>query len=387
MEKKYKLIEILEEGIFPTKIRVIYEDDTEKEIIASEENKDTKDNECYKAISDFANQEGYIGLPTEFMEEYPDLVKKISPESLAPAEGDEEEIDNNKKKRNGIKITAIALASLIGISGVAYTLHDIFVTKKKGTVPPTPTNPPITNEYNGNITAIPEIAPTVTPLPTQAPVVEKQTSNDVADETNTFTERIDEIVTNSEEVENGLTQVIDGETQSTKKLEDALSNQMALAWSNMSNISNYINGDKLTGSVYNVNFRGLYTFGTVDYYAVDRYNLLRDNIIYYAYTEKDKAKTKSAVEKFNKAFVEFVFGNKKLYNEPLKRYYTFDDLSSAAQNTIIDLGMGVLTIEHDFNITVDGEKYNRMHAIEETGKLKEQVYEDILVQQDFYKSK
>ena len=205
------------------------------------------------------------------------------------------------------------------------------------------------------------------------------------DEKDGLTNRVEVMATKDEAVREELIGVVDGKAQSEEELEEFLSNQEALAWTNVTNISRFINGQKLTGDIYRIDFKSVYDTKTVDYPAVEYFEELRNNIVNAAYETNSVSETKNAVTDFNQRFIKFVFGNNKFKYNDLKTEYTWDDLSPSAQNTILAIGMGVLTIEHDFSVNVNNQTYNRLVSIEKTYDLKQEVYEEVLESQNFHK--
>ena len=372
MENKYKSIEILEEGIFlPTKINVIFEDETIKTVTASKENYDNSSNECYKEICQFAKQEDYTST-YDFIKNSGKVVKKLSKETseekieevleVADKKIEKEEAvktlepqkeeTKKSKKRTGIKITAISLAAIIGVLGVGYTLIDM---KKQ-------------NDHNRK-----QIAHVIT--------------QDLPKNENAFTERLDGIMQDKDKVKEGLIDIYNGHSKTQEEYQKILSDQAALAESNMYNVSQYINGGSLTGDIYYPDFTSIYNPGSVDYKAVEYFSALRNNIITSAYDLKKVESTKAGVDKFNEEFIKFVLGNQNyVINFNGKDYtYTFDSLSPLAKNTVISMGMSVLTIERDFEIEANGMKYNRQLAIRDIYELDKDIYQELTDSQSLKK--
>lgn len=357
MEKKYKSVEVLEERDYiPTKIKVIYEDGTIKEIFAKKD--EFYSEEIDQVLSDFAKQEGYKDS-YEFTKKSNKYVKKLSKEeesleeeTYIPVSTKKEAEEVKPNKTNLRRIGAGVLTIIVAMTAGGYIWKN---KKSEGQ-----TNNKAKNQFI-------------------------QMVDYPDDEKNNFTGRLETLDETEKKVQKELEKTIDGETASTKQLDEFLSKQEALAWANVTNVSNYINGQKLTGNYYYTSFKSLYEQDTIEFAAVQYFNVLRNNIIYAAYEDKSIEKTKQAVTAFNQIFVKFVFGDKEFKYDEIAKSYKWEDLSASAQNTILAMGMGILTIEHDFNVTINGEKYNRILTIEEVSKLKEQVYEDILVQQEFYK--
>lgn len=358
--KKYKSIEILEEMFdLPTKIKVNYEDGSQEEITSKEDEVYSK--EINHVLSTFGEQEGYENA-YEFIKNSDKVIKKTALEDdkadigatekpLSPAEP-----EKKPKKRNALRIGAGLVAAVVGIGGISYVLVDHFSNKK--------------GLGNGN-------------NKTKTQYIEMVDYPE--DEKDGLTDRVEVMDAKDETVREELIDVVDGKAQTKKDLEEFLSNQEALAWTNVTNISRFINGQKLTGDIYKTDFKSVYDEDTIDYVAVQYFEELRNNIIYAAYEENNVENTKNAVTAFDELFVKFVFGNKKLNYLKIKDTYDWDDLTPSAQNTILAIGMGVLTIEHDFSVAVNGETYNRLFAGEEAYKLKQEVYNNVLVQQDFYR--
>ena len=121
----------------------------------------------------------------------------------------------------------------------------------------------------------------------------------------------------------------------------------------------------------------VYIYDNIDYYAVDRFNILIDNLLASAYNEQNKTATKESIKAFYKNFVDFVYNGQKLYCRPLDMEYTFADLSPSAQHTILSMGLGVLTVEYNFNATIDGKKCDRVSIGTKTEELRQQVYETL----------
>lgn len=370
--EKYKSIEILEENFgLPAKAIVTYEDENKQEISGEE---------LWKVLYAFATQEGYetsyefIKNSSKVIQKEEEKVetvetveevkteekeeKKVTPVIVGVSETKKETSKKEKKpkKKSALRIGAGIVAIMVGVGGISYVLIDYF-SNKKGS-----------SDNNGK---------------SKNPYV--QMIDYPVDEYNGLTARIKIIDEKDETVKNELIGVTVGKTQSKEELEEFLSNQEALAWTNVTNVSNFINGKELTGDIYDTDFKSVYDINTVDYAAVQYFNELRNNIMVAAYNDKNVEDTKNAVTDFNKRFVRFVFDDAKLGYKRINANYTWDDLSPSAQNTILAMGMGILTIEHDFTITVNGEKYNRLFTGEEAFKLKQEVYNNVLEQQQFYK--
>jgi len=369
--EKYKSIKILEENSsLPTKAEVTFEDETTKVV---------ENEELWTALYAFATQEGYESS-YEFMQNSDKFIKKeevvektkVTEKDESSKEEETEKIvtpvvvnvekkdnkkknkeEKTKKKRTALRIGAGAVAIMLAMGG-GYVLID-YIKNQIDTHKESKRNPYIQMvDY---------------------PVNEK----------NGLTDRVEVMDENNGIVKNGLISVVKGNTQDRDELDEALSNQDALAWNNVTNISNFINGGTLTGDIYYTDFKSIYDINSVDYAAVQYFTELRNNIIYAAYEENSVDGTKTAVTSFNERFVSFVFGGKELKYYKINKSYKWDDLSPAAQNTILAMGMGVLTIEHDFNITIGDETYNRMITIDEVSNLREDVYEDVLMTQKFYR--
>lgn len=333
--EKYKSIKILEENFgLPIKAEVTLEDETTKVV---------EGDELWTILYAFATQEGYENS-YEFMKNSDKFIKK-----------EEQDTKEKKSSKRGIvlRVGAGAVAIMLAMGG-GYVLID-YIKNQIDAHNESKKNPYI------QMVDYPE------------------------NEKNGLTDRVEVMDEKDESVKKGLISIVKGNARSSDELDEALSNQDALAWNNVTNISNFINGGTLTGDIYYTDFKSIYDVNSVDYAAVQYFTELRNNIIYAAYEEKSIDGTKTAVTSFNERFVSFVFGGKELRYSKINRAYKWDDLSPSAQNTILAMGMAVLTIEHDFNVTVGDETYNRMITIEEVSNLRQDVYDDILVNQKFYK--
>ena len=178
----YKSIEILEKyGAVPTKIRIFMEDGTIEEVVTSEENKiSVLDNECFKKLQQlYLKETDKYESTIDFIKNNPKISEKLSEKEIIFEKKEkiieettkkEEKIDKKeepKKERKfskGIKITSIVLASLIGISGIGYTLHNVFFkqkdnnksnqTPKKSIVTTIDYKDPIENAFNERLDGI-----------------------------------------------------------------------------------------------------------------------------------------------------------------------------------------------------------------------------------------
>jgi len=372
--KKYKSIEILEEMYdLPTKIKVNYEDGSQEEITSKEDEVYSK--EINHVLSTFAQQEGYENA-YEFMKNSDKLIKKE--EVVEKTEGTEKN-ETSKEEETGKTVTPVVVnvakkdkkekksskrgivlrvgAGILGIMltmGGGYVLIDYLKTKLSS---------------NNDKPKTPYVQMVDYPV----------------DEKNGLTNRVEAMTTKDEAVREELIGVTNGKAQSEEELEEFLSNQEALAWTNVTNISNFINGQRLTGDIYKTDFKSVYELNTIDYIAVQYFEELRKNVINAAYETYSVSDTKNAVTDFNQRFIGFVFRKDKFNNNYSNNRYTWDDLSPSAQNTILAIGMGILTIEHDFSVNVNNQTYNRLVAIEKTYDLKQEVYEEVLESQKFYK--
>ena len=375
----YNKIEILEKyGPIPAKIRIIMEDGTEE--IIEEENQENKtsiiNNRCWTKLQEFwLKEQDKYDSTASFINSNPKIVEKLeerSVEETIEELAEEETLDEpvaarvvetkeektkEKKNHNGIKITAIVLASMIGIAGVGYTLCNLLDNKNKN-------KDDKQDEINKN-----SIITTV----------------DYNDKINNgFNGRVDQIVTNENSLREDLSNMVAENQINNEEMLQALSDQAAISFSNMYEISEFINGKTLRGNVVMPEFYNLFPSADINFSSVMRFNILHNNIIHYAYEEKSVEKTKNAIDEFNKAFIEFVLNGKECVyidnnNQPDICY--FDDLSPMAQNTIIQMGMAVLTIERDFNFNINGINYNRMKSIEEVSALSTEVVQKIMSNQ------
>lgn len=365
----YKSIEILEKyGAVPTKIRIFMEDGTIEEVVTSEENKiSVLDNECFKKLQQlYLKETDKYESTIDFIKNNPKISEKLSEKEIIvePTEKiieettkKEEKIDKKeepKKERKfskGIKITSIVLASLIGISGIGYTLHNVFFKQKDN------------NKSN------------------QTPKKSIVTTIDYKDPIeNAFNERLDGIVKNEETLRETLSDIVKGNEVNDDKLLKALGDQAAISLSNMTEVSNFINGSKLEGNVVLPEYQQLFINDEEDYAAVEKFNILHNNIVYTAYNNKNVNATKKHIDEFNKHFVELVFaGNEFTYkaSNGQQEMYCFDDLSPMAKNTIVQMGMMVLDIDRDFNFDIDGVSYNRQKCIEDVSVISAQLVNEI----------
>ena len=345
--ERYKSIKILEENYgLPTKAEITLEDETVKVV---------EGDELWTILYAFATQEGYE-TSYDFIENCDKVIKEEEDVEIdAPVLAEEEE-EKKPKKRTALRIGAGLVAAVVGIGGISYVLVDHF-SNKKG------------SSNSDNKPKKPYI----------------QMVDYPEDEKNGLTDRVEVMDSKDETVREELIGVIDGKAQNEEELEEFLSNQEALAWTNVTNISRFINGQKLTGDIYRTDFYTIYDIDTIDYAAVYYFNGLRDNIVNAAYETNSVEDTKRAITDFNQRFIKFIFGKDKFKYNRLKTEYTWDDLSPSAQNTILAMGMGILTIEHDFSIKVNNQTYNRLVTVEETYDLKQEVYEEVLESQKFYK--
>ena len=148
----------------------------------------------------------------------------------------------------------------------------------------------------------------------------------------------------------------------------------------MTEVSNFINGSKLEGNVVLPEYQQLFINDEEDYAAVEKFNILHNNIVYTAYNNKNVNATKKHIDEFNKHFVELVFaGNEFTYkaSNGQQEMYCFDDLSPMAKNTIVQMGMMVLDIDRDFNFDIDGVSYNRQKCIEDVSVISAQLVNEI----------
>lgn len=370
--KKYKSIEILEEMYdLPTKIKVNYEDGSQEEITSKED--EVYSEEINHVLSTFAQQEGYENA-YKFIKNSDKIIKKVKVDA-EPAKKEDEETEKTvtpvvvgvskkdkkaekTKKKSALRIGASIITIVLLISGGAVAGYAW------------------ANRGNGNTNSNSSNKPKKQYI---------QMVDYPEDEKDGLTNRVEVMATKDEAVREELIGVVDGKAQSEEELEEFLSNQEALAWTNVTNISRFINGQKLTGDIYRIDFKSVYDTKTVDYPAVEYFEELRNNIVNAAYETNSVSETKNAVTDFNQRFIKFVFGNNKFKYNDLKTEYTWDDLSPSAQNTILAIGMGVLTIEHDFSVNVNNQTYNRLVSIEKTYDLKQEVYEEVLESQNFHK--
>ena len=386
-EKKYKHIEILEEGdIISNKIRIIYEDGSIEVVEASPEKRDNF-NECYDHFINFGKQEGFVdelgivdlsnflksGCVTKKLTEKKAKAKKENKEketNVTKKENKEKESkekeDNGTKKKTAVKIGAICLGALLLLSG-GYVLANHINNK----------NNKDNNSNNSNNNK---------PSNSFVQIITKP-EEDIM----TFEEKLNEISENSDKIVSELTNMVNGKLQSSEELDKCLENIANASLANMTEISNYVTGSTSTieGNVASVNFVEPFDKNTVDFNAVNYFNNLRNNVIDAAYTKKSVNETKKCVDNFNKAFVEFVFGDKALPCEfnGIKARYIFEDLNPSAKMTILLMGMNMLNIEQDFIIKIDDVEYNRIVAIEESYKLNQSVYQDLVKTQQYTKTK
>ena len=365
MDKRYEHIQIIEEQMgLPSKIKIKYNNGEELEV-----GQNSSSIEILNHFTQFAKQleiEGYA-IPRDsagiidlrkFIDEETSKsngkitrnltnINAVNVASTAEIEThtstEAQETTEEKDNKRNLKIRVLALLTALGIGVGGYVLGN--VSRNSANQKPT------------------------------GPIVIVDSSKDPV--TNNFTNRLDQIASNQQQIGEQLVDVVSGRVTSYDELDEALSNEMALSFANMDNISNYINGKKLTGNVYYANFRNVYIYDNIDYYAVDRFNILRDNILASAYNEQNKTATKESIKAFYKNFVDFVYNGQKLYCRPLDMEYTFADLSPSAQHTILSMGLGVLTVEYNFNATIDGKKCDRVSIGTKTEELRQQVYETL----------
>lgn len=366
-EKTYKHIEILEEGIiFANKIIITYSDDTIEEIETSNEKRD-EFNECWDHLVAFAKQEGLTAkellesdkvtkkekeLETE--EVVVDEDKKVVAEEVTKAKKEEKKESKLKKNRWKICIGAGAVAVLLG---TGYVLVNHFNN----------------NQNNNSNNAFVQI-------------VDKTKEDE-----KTYEEKLVEISTKNSEINNILTRMVNGKLNSYEELEQSLSYIGNASLANITEISCFINdtSTNISGTKATINMRSPFKKDTVDYYAVDYFNGLRDNVIKTAYEEKNRDNTKTCVNKFNESFVKFVFGGETLpcTISGNKVRFAFDDLSPSAKMTIVTMGMTMLNVEQEFKINVNGEEYNRIFTLTEAYELSQTIYQELAKEQSFSKTK
>ena len=373
----YKSIEIKEKYLsyLPTRIIITLEDDTTKEIVAKEKHRDDiNQNECFRELLMFSRMEnktiselesvGKIIINLSKETEQPKVEKpkvaavpkkeeketKKEPETVKPktAKSDKDE-SSKKKKRVGAWI-----ATLVVALGVGYGANELINAIK-----------------NGNFR-----------LHREQP---KYTLSDVIStgkkDNNKYVERLDGVIKNGQEVGEGLVTIRDGKMVSYDEFLEMLNSQKVLAYANMDNVSEYLNNKELTGDRYVPDFTVIYEQDTNEHAVVNHFNGLRNSIVHLAYDGKDKKEIKAAVKEFEEKFVKFVLGDGNNALEINGKYYTFNQLSPSAQYTIVQIGMGVLTIQQDFKIEVDGVTYNRMTAIEEVANLEVDVFKELKAKQ------
>lgn len=369
--EKYKSVKILGENYgLPTKAEVTLEDETTKVV---------EGDELWALLYNFATQEGYESS-YEFMKNSNKFIKK---EEIVESEKAHETDETAKEEETEKTVTPVVV-------GVSKKDKKAEKTKKKSalrigagivTIVLLISGGAVAgyawaNRGNGNTNSNSSNKPKKQYI---------QMVDYPEDEKDGLTNRVEVMATKDEAVREELIGVVDGKAQSEEELEEFLSNQEALAWTNVTNISRFINGQKLTGDIYRIDFKSVYDTKTVDYPAVEYFEELRNNIVNAAYETNSVSETKNAVTDFNQRFIKFVFGNNKFKYNDLKTEYTWDDLSPSAQNTILAIGMGVLTIEHDFSVNINNQTYNRLVSIEKTYDLKQEVYEEVLESQNFHK--
>lgn len=376
MPKKYKHIEILDGTYFANKIKITYEDGTIEEIEASEGKKDTF-NECWDYLVSFAEQEKFVSelgiadvskfLESEFVtrSEKKEETKETEEYGLDETHEDEEhkvsktgdkKEDKNKKGRWKIRLGATGLAILMGIGGYVIGRN---------------------NRSNKNNNSYIQI-------------IDKTSEDNM-----TYEEKLIQLSNNSRQVVANLEVMIKGEIKNSEDLDQCITDIANVSLANVTEISNYVTGrtSSITGNMASVNLREAFVNvlgeNSVDYSAVNYFNGLRDAVVNAAYTKKSVDETKKCVAKFDEEFVNFVFGNKMLvYNmNGQKVYYKFADLEPSVKMTILTMGTVMLNIEQDFNIDINGEKYNRIIAITEACELNKTIYQELASIQQYSRTK
>lgn len=371
----YKSIEILEKyGAVPTKIRIFMEDGTIEEVVASEENKiSVLDNECFKRLQQlYLKETDKYESTIDFIKNNPKISEKVEEKEIIvePTEEviekttkkEEKDIESKKdkkeepkkeKKTGRIIISWLSVAAIMAALG--YGGYEL--VKKNGWF----------NNNNKNKDDKPK-NPIVTTIDYKDPIE------------NAFNERLDGIVKNEETLRETLSDIVKGNEVNDDKLLKALGDQAAISLSNMTEVSNFINGSKLEGNVVLPEYQQLFINDEEDYAAVEKFNILHNNIVYTAYNNKNVNATKKHIDEFNKHFVELVFaGNEFTYkaSNGQQEMYCFDDLSPMAKNTIVQMGMMVLDIDRDFNFDIDGVSYNRQKCIEDVSVISAQLVNEI----------
>ena len=350
--KSIKSIEILEEdtlGLVPKKIIIKKEDGTTEEITATA----TEPDKCFDIVINFALAQG---CEIEDLKSNGKITKRIVTPTPSPArEARTPATDTPKKKRKG----KIFLAILVAL-GLAVTVANREKLEEL-----------LKDIGEGNFDLNRE-----QPKYTVAQVIPTGKEDD-----NEYTERVNSIIENGQKVGEGIVAIKEGKMDSLEEFIANLDSQKALAYTNMVNISEYLNGKELTGNIYLPIFTTFYEKDTNEHAVVQYFTGLSNSIVHLAYDGKDKKEIKAAVKEFEEKFVKFVLGDGNNALEINGKYYTFNQLSPSAQYTIVQIGMGVLTIQQDFKVEVDGVTYNRMTAIEEVANLEVDVFKELKAKQ------
>lgn len=329
----YKKIVILEEdSIFlAKKIKVIKEDDSSY-IIDNED-------KCLEELFMFARQEGLSIEDLMSNKELIDYEIEETKETVVEETPVEEKaattvVSTDKKEENDKSKTGIHIKRIVaGVVAVVVLGAANYAIKKNGS-----------KGFKKF----------------QIPYTIKVDYNNPVD--NAYTDKLDTIVTERDSVKERLEGVRDNKEMSFEEYLNNLDNQSNLAGANMYEVSQFINGANIKGDLYYTNFADIYAANTKERAAVLSFCELRNNIVYNAYENKDRDKTKASYDEAVRYILDFVYNNKTLTCEAGN--YKFKDLSPMAKNTILNISMFILTIERDFSYEVDGTTVDRNTAVQ-----------------------
>ena len=128
-------------------------------------------------------------------------------------------------------------------------------------------------------------------------------------------------------------------------------------------ISDYIHDKDLTGTACYYDFAKSFGVGA-DRQVVEYFNDFYNSLVTTAYNDKTQNGIKNVLESFYISYVDFVFNNHDycVLGADNRGYLVkFSDLSSEAQNALLDMGSIITTIDYDVK-SVSGD-YNRENII------------------------